>query len=171
VVFMLIGGGGLGCWMVDFVVGGSQFCWYQQHKSWGFVLFCLALLRLGWRFANPSPTLPEHMKPHERVLASVAHVGLYGLMIAIPVSGWLMSSANVWGIETRVFDLFALPHPLAASEETEALWKTVHVRLTDALAVLLLAHVAGALKHHYVDKDGVLSRMLPGNRSSDQTLP
>ncbi|MCR9255079.1 MAG: cytochrome b [Alphaproteobacteria bacterium] len=158
---LIVGSWGIGTWMVDLEDRGSQFFWYQQHKSWGFVIFMLALMRLGWRFATPAPALPEGMKRYERLLAAGAHVLLYALMVAIPVTGWLMSSANIWGIETRVFDLFALPHPLAPSQETEAFWMTVHKRLTDALALLLLVHVAAALKHHYVDRDAVLRRMLP----------
>jgi len=152
---------GLGTWMVDIESLGEKFSWYQVHKSWGVVIFGLAVLRLAWRYAAPRPVLPREMKPHEKLMAHLAHIGLYGLMIAIPVTGWLMSSASPFPAETRVFDLFALPHPIAPDEAVKEFWLMVHVRLTDALALLLLLHVAAALKHHYVNRDDVLRRMLP----------
>ena len=135
---------------------------YQLHKSFGFTVFCLAALRLGWRALNPTPALPDTLKPYERVLARVTHWGLYVLLAALPISGWLMSSASPLGITTRVFDLFALPNAVSPDQALFDLLHEVHEILAFVLAGLLVLHVAAAFKHHFVLKDDTLKRMLPG---------
>ena len=132
---------------------------YQWHKSIGIVILTLVVLRLCWRLANPVPRLPETLKPYERGLAHAAHVGLYILMLSIPVSGWLLASASTF--PTDVFGWFALPKLITPDQAVEETMAEVHEVLGWVLLALLAVHVGAALKHHFVLKDDVLRRMLP----------
>lgn len=143
------------------VFGMDVFAAFQIHKSMGFLLFVLVLVRLVWKRLNPHPALPAGMPRHEVLLARFTHVALYALMLAIPVVGWLTASASPFGIETIIFGLFSLPHPLAPDAELEAMLSRVHFILAMALLGVLALHVAGALKHHFIGRDDVLRRMLP----------
>ncbi|WP_417772774.1 cytochrome b [Stappia sp.] len=138
---------------------------YQLHKSLGFVVLALAVLRLAWRAVNPAPALPDGMPTHERIAAALGHAGLYALMLGLPLSGWLMVSASPWGIPTILFDTLQVPHlpvpsVLGTKAQAEALLKNVHEILGNALLVLVALHAAAALKHHFINRDGVLTRML-----------
>jgi cytochrome b561 len=119
----------------------------------------LALLRLVWRATHQPPALPGHMSTLERWGAKLGHFALYALMVAIPLSGWLMSSAK--GIQTVWFGVLPLPDLLEKNKEIGNALQTLHAVLNLTLIAVLLAHVAGALKHHWFDKDDVLTRMLP----------
>lgn len=143
------------------VLGLTIFDAYQLHKSVGAVLFALVLLRLIIRLRLPGPAFPGHMPRVERLAARGAHLALYGLMLSLPVTGWLMASASPLGIPTIVFGLFALPHPIGSDAGLEATLGILH--LTGGLALLALTalHVAAALKHHLVDRDDVLRAILP----------
>ena len=159
---------GLGVWMVNAVEELTrQFALYQLHKSWGFVIFALALVRVVWRATHPAPDLPPDMSRLEARVARGAHLALYALMILMPISGWLMASASTlqenFGIRNMVFGLFALPDPFQpGSEALEDAFRAVHVWSAAAMALILAGHVAGALRHHFVRRDGVLRRMVLG---------
>lgn len=159
---------GLGFWMVNLVSDVyQQFGLYQTHKSWGFVLFSLALIRLLWRAFNAPPPAPDTMTARENLAARAGHLALYLLMIALPVSGWLMASASplqeTYGLQNMVFTWFELPDPFqSGGKELEAVFKTVHAWAAFGLAVLLLGHAAAALRHHFVKRDAVLRRMIIG---------
>ena len=99
----------------------------------------------------------------ERFLAIAAHRLLYLLMFAIPLSGWLMSSAE--GVQTVYFGVLPIPNLIGKDEDLGELLETLHSGLNLALAGLLVVHVAAALKHHFVDRDDVLTRMLPDHRT------
>lgn len=168
VLFML----GLGVWMVNFTPDLlAQYELTQVHKSFGFTVFVLALLRLGWRLANRAPDLPADMPGWERRVAAVTHVALYVLILAMPVTGWLQVSASPlndagavpFRIPNMVFGLFEMPDPFPTGSEalTDAL-VNVHNTLAVLLALVLALHVAGALKHHLVNRDAVLRRMVRG---------
>lgn len=158
----------MGAVMVRLTPGGSlQFNVYQLHKSLGITVLVLSLLRLAWRLFNPPPPLPANLDPWERALARVTHVGFYVLMIALPFSGWMMVSASVWNIPTVIFGAFTLPHlpvlgDLQNKKPVEEALKEVHEALAIGMFVLLMLHVAGALKHQFVLRDDTLARMLPG---------
>ncbi|NVK33710.1 MAG: cytochrome b [Rhodobacteraceae bacterium] len=142
----------------------STFQLYQLHKSVGFVVLGLALLRIVWRLMNPAPKLPEGMHPLEKLAAHLGHIGLYTLMLAIPLSGWLLVSASPWGIPTIVFNTFEMPHlPIPAlfgsPQDASDLFQEVHEALALFIMILAGLHVAAALKHHFISKDGVLKRM------------
>ena len=159
---------GLGVWMVNAVEDiPTQFELYQLHKSWGFVIFALALVRLAWRATHPAPDLPADMGRVEASVARGAHLALYALMIAMPVSGWLMASASTlqddFGVRNTVFGLFALPDPFRpGSEALEDVFRAIHVWSAAAMALILAGHVGAALRHHFVRRDGVLRRMVLG---------
>ncbi|WP_417684207.1 cytochrome b [Roseibium sp.] len=143
----------------------ATFQLYQLHKSIGFVVLTLAVLRLGWRLINPSPTLPEGMGTIERLAAHAGHAGLYALMFALPISGWLMVSASPWNIPTVVFDVLHVPHlPVPAflgdKPAAEATLKLVHEYGAWLLIALLAGHVGAALKHHFIARDTTLKRMI-----------
>jgi len=159
---------GLGVWMVRVVTDVYQQFWlYQTHKSWGFVIFTLALVRVGWRLANRAPEPPEGTGRIEAALARGGHLALYALMVILPLTGWLMASASTlqdeFGLKNMVFTWFELPDPFQpGSKPTEDLWKSVHAWAAFALAVLLAGHAAAALRHHFARRDGVLRRMVLG---------
>ena len=143
----------------------------QWHKSFGFTVFALALVRILWRVFNPTPALPDGMSALERMGAHVSHIALYVLMFVLPLSGWLMSSASPFNdpgaypmqIKNMVFGLFEMPDPINPGDrDLEVLFHAVHEWAAIGLAVLLLAHVGAALKHHLVNRDTVLTRMWRG---------
>jgi cytochrome b561 len=122
-------------------------------------LFLLAGLRLGWRMTHRAPAMPEHMGRGEQLVAHAVHGLLYLLMFAIPLSGWLMSSAR--GVQTVYFGVLPIPDLLHRNKELGELLLAVHLGLNLLLAAIVVGHVAAALKHHFFDKDDVLIRMLP----------
>ena len=129
------------------------------HKSFGITILMLAVLRLAWRWMNPVPDLSADTRPWERVLAKLSHFLLYALIFAMPLSGWLMSSAKNFPVSW--FRLFQLPDLVAPDERTYQLMRDLHHLLFDLLVVVAAVHVAGALKHHFIDRNDVLKRMLP----------
>jgi cytochrome b561 len=136
---------------------------FAYHKSVGLTILALALIRLAWRWQNPTPELPPTLKPHERALARFTHAALYGLLFALPLSGWTMSSAR--GFSVSWFGLLQLPDLVPKSHALYEALVATHVTLACALAVVVALHIAGALKHHFVLKDDVLRRMLPFARN------
>ena len=121
-----------------------------------------SLLRLSWRVMHRPPTLPAHMGRFEQLVAHAGHGLLYVLMLSIPLSGWLMSSAK--GFQTVLFGVLPLPDLLSKDRELGRLLLTLHLGLNLLLATVVLGHVLAALKHHFMDKDDVLKRMLPTGR-------
>ncbi|GAA0781992.1 cytochrome b [Roseibium denhamense] len=138
---------------------------YQLHKSVGFVVLALALMRIIWRFANPSPKLPTGMASWERMAAHLGHIGLYALIFALPITGWFMVSASPWGIPTVVFNVLPIPHlpvpeALGTKEEAEGLFKVLHKYGAYLMIALIVTHIAAALKHHFIARDDTLKRMV-----------
>jgi cytochrome b561 len=133
-----------------------------NHKSVGMTILMLAVLRLAWRWSNPQPPMPEHMPPWQRLLAHLSHVALYGLLFAIPLSGWLMSSAKNYAVSW--FKLFTFPDLIGPSESAFRFLNTTHEVLTNVLFAVAVLHILAALKHHFIDRDDVLRRMLPLRR-------
>jgi len=129
------------------------------HKSFGMTILMLAVLRLLWRLMNPTPDLTSETKPWERVLAKVSHFLLYALIFALPLTGWMMSSARNFPVSW--FKLFQFPDLVAPADATFRLMQDAHGALFAALVCVALLHIAGALKHHFIDKNDVLKRMLP----------
>ena len=151
----------------DLPAGVAKLATLARHKSVGITILLLALIRLAWKAANRghSPALPTNLKPHERWLAHLTHHGLYALLILLPLSGWLMSSAKNYPVSWFGIGP-ALPDLVAPSETLFVLLKATHEILADLLIVLALLHVAAALLHHFVRRDDVVRRMLPFERNA-----
>ena len=137
-----------------------QALWW--HKSFGITILMLALLRLAWRWLNPVPDLAAETRPWERVLARISHVLLYALIFALPLSGWLMSSARSFTVSW--FGFLQLPNLVAPDPELYERLHDLHHLLFKVLVGVAALHVAGALKHHFIDRNDVLRRMLPFGR-------
>src|SRR5690242_18622066 len=147
----------------------------QIHKSIGLSVLVFSIARLVWRLVNPVPPLPQEMSPALKLLARVTHWLLYFLIIAIPLSGWLMVSTSRLGLPTSYFGLFDWPNvgfianmPLDQKRALHEPLETTHVILAWSAIVLVVIHVAGALWHQFFRRDDVLRRMLPGTRVADQ---
>jgi len=132
---------------------------YSWHKWAGVTAFILVLARLAWRFTHRPPPLPINMSRSAELAAHAGHASLYILMIAIPLTGWLMSSAK--GFQTVYFGIIPIPDLLAKNKELGNLLREVHETLNFILAAVVVGHTAAAFKHHLVNKDDVLTRMLP----------
>jgi cytochrome b561 len=156
---MLAGLFGVGLYMTGLKLSPQKLQLYSWHKWAGVTVFVLALVRLGWRMTHRPPPDNEGMPRWQQVAAHGVHHLLYLLMIAIPLSGWLMSSAK--GFQTVWFGVLPLPDLLAKNKELGDLLQLIHMGLNYSLAALVLAHAAAAIKHHFVDRDDVLARMLP----------
>jgi cytochrome b561 len=130
------------------------------HKSVGLSILVLTLIRLGWRIANPAIPLPETMPRWQKLLARTNHVLFYVLLIAMPLVGWAASSAA--GRDIVWFGLFEWPLlPIGGGRETAGDLMDVHEAAARLLIFLVVLHIAGALKHQFIDRDNVLHRMIP----------
>lgn len=138
----------------------TQYGLFKWHKSIGMLVLGLVLFRLLWRLLNPTPALPAHVKPWERWAARTTHLLLYGVMIAMPLSGWVMNGAADFPF--KIFGVVPLPALVGPNEDLETVTKTIHLALFWLLAVALTLHIGAALKHHFIERDAVLLRMLPG---------
>jgi cytochrome b561 len=169
IVLLLIASGfALGLWMVDLPVAPRTLRVYAYHKWIGVTVFLLTLVRLAWRLAHPVP--PPAMPRWQQRAATASHALLYALPLAIPLSGWLYSSAT--GVQVVYLGLFALPDLVAKDKALAAVLKTVHQALNFTLLALVLVHAAAALRHHFIDRDAVLRRMLPfGPRRDRESAP
>lgn len=133
--------------------------WFFWHKSIGMTVLMLAILRLVWRWMNPVPTLEGLAQGWERLAARFSHVALYALIFAMPITGWLMSSAR--GFSVSWFWLFQWPDLVPRDEALFENLQWLHKHLFQALVVIAVLHILGALKHHFIDRNEVLKRMLP----------
>lgn len=136
---------------------------FQLHKSFGFIILGLSVFRLLLRLSHKAPALPDGMKAAEKLGAKFSHIAFYVFMIGIPISGWVMVSSSPYVIATKIFKVipvFDLPG-LPRTESFNELTKGVHEYMGMAIAALLILHITAALKHHFVNKDDVLARMLP----------
>src|SRR5450631_2684077 len=124
---------------------------YAWHKWAGVTAFLLLLVRLSWRLRHAPPVLPASMPAAQRLLAHAGHAALYFLMIVVPLSGWLMSSAK--GFQTVYFGVLPLPDLLEKNRAMGDLLLQVHQALNFLLAFVVTGHAGAALKHHLVDKD------------------
>lgn len=127
------------------------------HKWLGVTILALVLVRIAVRAVCTVPPLPAHMGPIEQRIAHLGHLALYLLMLAVPLSGWAMSSA--YGIPVVYLGVIALPPLLPADPQLAATVKDVHQLLNLLLALSVAGHVLVALKHHVLDRDRLLDRM------------
>jgi len=148
-------------------LGVHKLALLAEHKSFGMTVFALAAIRLAWRLKNLPPSLPANMQRVERLLARFTHVSFYVLLIAMPLSGWLMSSAKNYSVSW--FGAFSWPNLIGPNETAFNFFKTLHHLFSNALFAIAALHILAALKHHFWNKDDVLARMLPGFRSENKS--
>lgn len=147
--------------------GLAQFNLFQLHKSVGISVLLLSLARAGWRLTHRPPALPAAMPAWEKLLARAAHVGLYLIMIGMPLTGWVVVSTSPLNIPTLLFHTVPWPHlplhdlPTATKASVNAGFGTVHMALAWGALALIALHIAGALKHMFLTRDGVIRHMLP----------
>ena len=129
------------------------------HKWSGMTILMLAVLRLTWRLANVVPEIPATTAPWQRWAARLSHTLLYVLLFAMPLSGWLMSSARNFPVSW--FGLFTFPDLVRPDRALYEVFHEIHEILAATLFVTAIIHLSAALKHHFIDRDNVLRRMLP----------
>jgi cytochrome b561 len=159
IAMALAGSFAVGLYMHDLPLTPMKLKIYSWHKWAGVTIFIFVLARLAWRLTHRPPPPPPDMPAWQHKVAEATHHALYLLMLIIPISGWLMSSAK--GFQTVWFGVVPLPDLLGKDEALGNLLQRVHMLLNFTLAALVAAHVGAALKHHFIDRDDVLTRMLP----------
>ncbi len=150
----------LGLYMHGLALSPEKFELYALHKSLGITALALALVRLGWRVADPPPApLPSTPAGYAN-LAKAVHWALYSSLLAIPLTGWCMAAAS--GTPVDYFNTgFLLPSPVPASDDLRLAFRLLHEMFGKLAMALIALHIGAALKHHFLDKDATLRRMLP----------
>ena len=133
--------------------------YYSWHKWAGVTVLALAALRLLWRLFNAPPAYPPSMPAFQQRAAHALHLALYLLMFAVPISGYFYTLAA--GVPVVYLGVLPLPVLIDADPALKPVLQGVHYWLTMSMAALVAVHVAAALKHAIIDRDGVLRRMLP----------
>jgi len=133
-----------------------------RHKSVGLLILSLAILRIVWRVANQGRPAPVPMDRRQQIAAAAGHGILYLLLLALPISGWMMSSAANYPVS--FFGLFQLPALVAADHDLHESLEEVHEALFLAVTVVAVLHALAAVYHHVWMKDDTLRRMLPFGR-------
>lgn len=153
-------------WVMDDFTGLDKFRAYNIHKSLGVTVLALMVLRLLWRLARPAPSLPAAMSRLERTAAHLGHFALYVTLFLMPLSGWAMISASP--IPSSLYLVTAFPKlpwlsqlPPDEMKSYASLFANVHGVLANVLMALIAVHIAAALRHGILLKDGIFSRMLP----------
>jgi cytochrome b561 len=151
----------VGLYMADLPFSPLRLKLFSYHKWAGISILALSAVRLLWRLFSRPPQDPP-MPPWQRQAARFTHGGMYLLFFAVPLVGWAYSSAA--GFPVVLFGVLPLPDFVPVDKALADALKPWHATLAYALAALVLAHVAAALKHHFIDHDGLLLRMVPGRR-------
>ncbi len=159
IALLIFAGWGLGFYMADLPLSPAKLRYYSWHKWMGVTTFILAVIRVGWLATHPAPRLSRVMPPWQTRTARATHFVLYLLMFVIPLSGWLMSSAK--GVPTVYFGVVPLPDLIGKDKAIGDFLVVVHSSLAYGLAALVGLHIAAALKHHLMDRDGLMGRMVP----------
>ena len=133
---------------------------YMIHKSIGLTILCLMIMRLVWIHHAGKPALPKSVPMWQRFVARTVQYSLYIFLLAMPMTGWIMSVAA--NRTPTFFGLFNVPLPIAPDEALAKFMNQTHTIIAWILIALIVLHIAGALKHYFIDKDHVLQSMLPG---------
>ncbi len=148
----------MGLYMVDLRISPQKLQLYSWHKWLGITIFILAAIRLLWRLRY-APPAEAHMSPWQQQAARWGHRLFYVMFFAIPLSGWLFSSAK--GFPTVYLGLFPLPDLVDKNEELATIFKAIHKYAGYALGVMVLGHIAAAIQHELATPKQMLRRMLP----------
>jgi cytochrome b561 len=148
----------LGLWIEDM---GYYNSWYLKgpilHMSLGLLILLLVSIRWLWRFANVQPAMSHSIKPMEKFVAVWVHLLLYVLLVLAPITGFLLTTSD--GKSVSFFGWFDIPAVLVLEDKKDLLGE-VHEVLAFSIIALVLLHIAGAVKHHFLDKDDTLMKML-----------
>jgi cytochrome b561 len=155
----------LGLYTVDLPLSPQKLRYFSFHKWIGVTVFTLAAARLLWRLGHEPPAMPAAMAPWERRVAMSTHALLYALFFAAPLTGWLFSSAS--GFQTVYLGLLPIPDLLSKDKPLADALRLAHKSINYTMAAVIVLHAAAALKHHFVDRDDVLRRMLPRFKTGD----
>ncbi len=131
------------------------------HKAIGVSILLLSLYRLFWRLGHRPPPLPSEIPNWQAMLGRTTHALFYFLIIAVPISGWMMSSAHPMAPPVSFFGLVDITLPIGKSESLAGAGKSAHVILTKPLVLLVFLHVLAALKHQFADRLPFIQRMWP----------
>lgn len=159
---LIIGLSVLGLYMValpDVGFNKEKIVLILYHKEFGLLVSVLFVARLCWRVTQVLPRLVAHLPDWQKIAARFVHLSFYALMMAMPISGWIMSSAA--GIPVSFFGLFTLPDLVGSDDHLFQRFIDIHKWFGYFLILLIFVHVGAALRHHFVIKDDTLLRMLP----------
>lgn len=146
-----------GLYMTRIPVSLAKLKLYGWHKEWGLLVLALVMLRLVWRIGNQTPLLTG-LAGWEKLAAYSVHWAFYGFMFALPVTGWLLTSAA--GLPPSFFGIWVLPSLVAPNPHLQTVFTEIHKYLSYGLILAFCAHVGAALKHHFINKDDILRRIL-----------
>lgn len=148
-----------GLYLVGLPLSPQKLRYFSYHKWIGVTVLLLSAARLLWRLTHRAPELPATLSPWERRAAKASHALLYVLFFAAPLTGWLFSSAS--GFQTVYLGVLPIPDLLAKNREVADVLKVAHRWINYTMAAVIALHAAAALKHHFIDRDDALARMLP----------
>jgi cytochrome b561 len=157
VALLVFAGFPLGLYMVDLPLSPDKLRLYSYHKWIGVTVLMLVALRLAWRATHVPPPLPLARPAWQRRASGAVHALMYILMLAVPLSGWLMSSAK--GFPTVWFGVLPLPDLVAKNRELGDVLANVHKALNFTLLALVVVHIGAALHHHFIERRPFLQRM------------
>ncbi len=157
----------IGWTMTDLDLGPDKLRLYALHKSIGLTVLLGVVVRLLWRVTHTPPSLPADVAPWQKTVSAITHWSLYALLLLIPLSGWLLNGTT--GFPIAWFGTFAVPNLISADAGWKDTAAMVHELFGKFLLALVALHVAGALHHHFVLRDAVLTRMLPIRKLEDRT--
>ncbi|MEJ8848048.1 cytochrome b [Variovorax rhizosphaerae] len=149
-----------GIWIAFFEPADEAFKMrlYNIHESFGVLIFVLVLIRIVNRRLNPPPPLPLDMPAWMRFVAHANHIGLYVLLVLMPIIGFL--ATNAWGFPLSVFNVLPIPSPVGKDEALAKVLSFLHFCGAIAIGLLILGHLAGVVHHTFIRRDGLLRRML-----------
>lgn len=156
IAVLIIGMLCLGLYMADLPASAEKLKLFGWHKEYGMLILALAMMRIVWRFRSVNPTLD--IPRWERIAAHTVHWALYAFMFAMPITGWLITSAA--GLPVSFFGLFVIPTLIEPNKELQHLFGDIHEYLAYGLIATICGHVGAALKHEFINKDDILRRML-----------
>lgn len=149
----------VGWYMSDLKASPDKIRLYVTHKSVGLTVLALMVIRVLWRLGHQPPPLPDRLPSWQRAASKTSHLLLYLLLFVMPLSGWLMNSAS--GFPAKWFGLLKVPNLIARDKSALELWQNVHFYSAWFLMALIFVHIGAALKHHFIDRDNIMVRMLP----------
>ena len=166
VALLIVALSALGWVAANWHLSPAKIALFMWHKSIGLVVLGLVILRLLWRALDPHPAFPQDMSCTEQRLATAVHLTLYSCMLAMPISGWVINSAA--GFPFKLFGLWPVPNVAAPNESLQDSAELVHLSVFWLLAGAVGLHVLAALRHHFIRRNSVLRRMLPGYRRAGE---